>query len=238
MVNNPRYSICFVLDKTSMFRIISETAEDGGTAQGAAASDKGAKPTMKEVKHSVKPLQMIWNKFPGEWSAKNTLHVDDLARNFALNPKNGVRCSAYYRNDENNGDTSAAAATAGGELEGVRAVGGVVDQELPLLALYLCHVATHARNDDDDDDEPPTSSSSSSSPPAPSPSSLSSPPSAASHSAIDLQKWNHLNWREVSLGLMANAAAAASASLASLPLPPSPSGSSNSKTGGGDVGGE
>jgi len=70
MVNNPRYSICFVLDKTSMFRIISETAEDGGTAQGAAASDKGAKPTMKEVKHSVKPLQMIWNKFPGEWSAK------------------------------------------------------------------------------------------------------------------------------------------------------------------------
>jgi len=167
---------------------------------------------------------------------RNTLHVDDLARNFALNPKNGVRCSAYYRNDENNGDTSAAAATAGGELEGVRAVGGVVDQELPLLALYLCHVATHARNDDDD--EPPTSSSSSSSPPAPSPSSLSSPPSAASHSAIDLQKWNHLNWREVSLGLMANAAAAASASLASLPLPPSPSGSSNSKTGGGDVGGE
>ena len=34
----------------------------------------------------VKPLKIIWDKHPS-WTASNTLHVDDLARNFALNPK-------------------------------------------------------------------------------------------------------------------------------------------------------
>lgn len=34
----------------------------------------------------VKPLKIIWDKHP-RWNASNTLHVDDLARNFALNPK-------------------------------------------------------------------------------------------------------------------------------------------------------
>ena len=44
-----------------------------------------------EFKHQVKPLQIIWSKFP-QWSARNTLHLDDLSRNFALNPSCGVKC--------------------------------------------------------------------------------------------------------------------------------------------------
>lgn len=51
---------------------------------------------------------------------RNTVHIDDLSRNFALNPKNGIKCSAYRRE-------SATAAT---------------DNELQLLAFYLVHIAT------------------------------------------------------------------------------------------------
>lgn len=40
-----------------------------------------------KIHHSqVKPLKILWDKHP-HWTEKNTLHVDDLARNFALNPK-------------------------------------------------------------------------------------------------------------------------------------------------------
>ena len=34
----------------------------------------------------VKPLQYIWAKFP-QYNAGNTVHIDDLSRNFAMNPK-------------------------------------------------------------------------------------------------------------------------------------------------------
>lgn len=47
-----------------------------------------------EFKHQVKALDIIWNKFP-QFSAKNTIHVDDLSRNFALNPKCGLKISAF-----------------------------------------------------------------------------------------------------------------------------------------------
>ncbi|KAL7511068.1 hypothetical protein ACHAXN_011050 [Cyclotella atomus] len=76
MISHPGYKICFVLDKTSMFKIVS------------------SKRSGKKVEHSVKPLQIIWSKFP-HWSSQNT---DDLARNFALNPGCGLKCTAYYRN--------------------------------------------------------------------------------------------------------------------------------------------
>ena len=79
MLANPRYRFCFVLDKTSMFAITS-TSRSG-----------------KKVKHYVKPLQIIWNKFPGIWGPHNTVHLDDLSRNFALNPGNGLKVSAFYR---------------------------------------------------------------------------------------------------------------------------------------------
>jgi len=78
MVSNPGYKISFVLDKTSMFTIKS-TRRDGSS-----------------VTHHVKPLQIIWKKFP-RWSSKNTVHIDDLGRNFALNLSSGLKVSAYYR---------------------------------------------------------------------------------------------------------------------------------------------
>lgn len=79
MVSNPGYKFCFVLDKTSMFTVTS------------TRRDKTS------VTHHVKPLQLIWSKFGDRWSSKNTAHVDDLGRNFALNLGSGIKISAYYR---------------------------------------------------------------------------------------------------------------------------------------------
>lgn len=78
MLTHPGYKFCFVLDKTSMFTVKS-TKRDGSS-----------------VVHHVKPLQIIWTKFP-RWGSHNTVHIDDLSRNFALNLSCGLKCSAYYR---------------------------------------------------------------------------------------------------------------------------------------------
>lgn len=77
MLTHPGYKFCFVLDKTSMFQITSHL--------------KG-----KEVQHHVKPLQIIWTKFP-RWNSHNTVHVDDLSRNFALNRGSGLKIQPYHR---------------------------------------------------------------------------------------------------------------------------------------------
>lgn len=45
---------------------------------------------------SVKPLQVIWNLCPERWNSHNTVHVDDLARNFELNPQSGILVKAFY----------------------------------------------------------------------------------------------------------------------------------------------
>ena len=79
MLTHPGYRFCFVLDKTSMFTITS-TKRDGTSIQ-----------------HHVKPLQIIWSKFEGRWGSHNTVHLDDLSRNFALNLGSGLKCTAYYR---------------------------------------------------------------------------------------------------------------------------------------------
>ena len=86
MLTNPRYRFCFVLDKTSMFAITS-TSTSG-----------------KKVKQYVKPLQIIWNKFPQTWGPHNTVHLDDLSRNFALNLGNGLKVSAFYRKKQGKRD--------------------------------------------------------------------------------------------------------------------------------------
>jgi len=38
----------------------------------------------------VKPLGVVWGKFP-QWSRTNTVMVDDLRRNFIMNPQNGLK---------------------------------------------------------------------------------------------------------------------------------------------------
>jgi ubiquitin-like domain-containing CTD phosphatase 1 len=78
MISHPGYRFSFVLDKTSMFKVTSRRRD--GTS----------------VTHSVKPLQLIWTKFP-HWGPHNTVHVDDLSRNFALNLRSGLKISAYFR---------------------------------------------------------------------------------------------------------------------------------------------
>jgi len=76
-LTHPDYKICFVLDKTCMFSVSSMR--------------KG-----RVRKHQVKSLGIIWSKFP-QWSAKNTVHVDDLGRNFVMNPQSGLKIKAYKK---------------------------------------------------------------------------------------------------------------------------------------------
>jgi ubiquitin-like domain-containing CTD phosphatase 1 len=72
IISNPSYNLCFVLDKTSMFTV---------------ESSRG--------RHQVKALELIWRLFKGRWNATNTVHVDDVSRNFAMNPKSGLKISAF-----------------------------------------------------------------------------------------------------------------------------------------------
>jgi len=77
MLTNPKFFISFVLDRTFMFPITS-TATDGTT-----------------FTHEVKPLEIIWAKLPEHFNSKNTIHIDDLGRNFALNPQNGLKIKPF-----------------------------------------------------------------------------------------------------------------------------------------------
>nr|SVE75905.1 EOG090X0A5K [Daphnia hispanica] len=43
----------------------------------------------------VKPLAVIWGKFVGTYSSKNTIMFDDIRRNFLMNPQNGLRIRAF-----------------------------------------------------------------------------------------------------------------------------------------------
>ena len=65
------------MDKTTMFTV-NYKIKEGDTRS-----------------HEVKALQIIWDKYPQLWNAKNTVHVDDLSRNFVLNPKNGIKIHAF-----------------------------------------------------------------------------------------------------------------------------------------------
>jgi len=102
MLGGPHnYQISFVLDKTSMFTVFS--MREG-----------------KQYKHSVKALQIIWNHFP-QFGPRNTIHVDDLGRNFALNPNQGLKIPAFK-------DAYSSHAMA--------------DRELDNVARYMSHIAT------------------------------------------------------------------------------------------------
>lgn len=111
MLTNPGYKFCFVLDKTSMFAITS-TKRSG-----------------KKVKHYVKPLQIIWSKFP-QWNTHNTVHLDDLSRNFALNLNNGLKVTAFYRKRKGGASTG----------------NGARDAELVGLSRYLQELATSSND--------------------------------------------------------------------------------------------
>jgi len=95
-----QYKISFVLDKTIMFRVFS--TRDG-----------------QPYTHAVKALGIIWHHLP-QFGPKNTIHVDDLGRNFALNPNEGLKISPFK-----DAHTPRAAQ----------------DRELDRLSRYLVHIA-------------------------------------------------------------------------------------------------
>lgn len=74
ILTHPSYRVLFVLDRSSMFSIESR---------------------LKRRRHEVKALQIIWSLLPEMYGPHNTLHIDDLSRNFALNPRNGIKIKAY-----------------------------------------------------------------------------------------------------------------------------------------------
>jgi len=80
LIPNPRFKFIFVLDRSAMFNVST------GTKKGV-------------MTHTVKPLQIIWANFP-QFSEKNTIHVDDMARNFALNFQSGLRIKAFRYSKE------------------------------------------------------------------------------------------------------------------------------------------
>lgn len=80
MLGNPDYNISFVIDRTPMFRIHSKAGS-----------------------HEVKALEFIWRRWPGVYGPHNTIHIDDLSRNFAMNPRNGLKIKPY--NNAPNFDT-------------------------------------------------------------------------------------------------------------------------------------
>ncbi|KAK3908000.1 Ubiquitin-like domain-containing CTD phosphatase 1 [Frankliniella fusca] len=44
---------------------------------------------------NVKPLGVIWGKYPEFYSSKNTIMFDDIRRNFLMNPSNGLRIRPF-----------------------------------------------------------------------------------------------------------------------------------------------
>jgi len=108
MLTDVGYRFTFVLDKTSMFAITSTKKNSG-----------------EHYRHHVKPLELIWTKFPLNYSQRNTVHVDDLARNFALNMENGLRVKPYFRKKVNKRSR---------------------DVELEALSIYLSRLAKEAPN--------------------------------------------------------------------------------------------
>lgn len=105
MVGDERrnYKISFVLDHVPMFKVFS--TRDG-----------------KPFSHAVKALRIIWEHFP-QFGPQNTAHVDDLSRNFVLNPGEGIKISAFKLD---------------GTLESQN------DRELEKLGRYLVWLASHA----------------------------------------------------------------------------------------------
>ncbi len=76
MLMNPDYKLMATLDRTSMF---------------AVTSIRNA----KRRTHEVKALEIIWRKYPDRYSAKNSIAVDDLRRNFMMNPQSGLRITPF-----------------------------------------------------------------------------------------------------------------------------------------------
>lgn len=86
---NPNYKITFCLDRKAMITVAPHAEEN----------------ISSKTVFDTKGLAVIWGKFPEYYSAKNTIHFDDLRRNFIMNPQNGLmirpfrKCLKYRATD-------------------------------------------------------------------------------------------------------------------------------------------
>lgn len=78
---NPNYKIMFMLDSLAMI-------------------------TVDHPKYGVietKPLGVIWGKFPEHYNKENSIIIDDLRRNFIMNPQNGLKIRPFREAHLNRG---------------------------------------------------------------------------------------------------------------------------------------
>eukprot|EP00906_Rhabdomonas_costata_P007911 RCo011301 len=94
LLSNPNFKILFILDQSAMPRVEDKHYYHRHRKKRPAPST-GAEPSQEPKFYEVKPLQLIWDKLPQHYSPRNTLHVDDLSRNFVMNQRNGLKISAY-----------------------------------------------------------------------------------------------------------------------------------------------
>ena len=90
------------------------------------AKTKGAKNREEVATHEIKSLEIIWRLLP-KFGPHNTLHVDDLRRNFALNHTAGIRVSSFKVENANSSE----------------------DRELPSLVKYLRQLLANDKCKDD-----------------------------------------------------------------------------------------
>lgn len=88
-LTNDKYRIAFVLDRTPMFSVRCTPKNDVSSSSVPSSSSR------RKQKHEVKALEIIWRRFSGTYGPHNTIHIDDLARNFAMNPTNGLKIKPY-----------------------------------------------------------------------------------------------------------------------------------------------
>ena len=89
----------------------------------------------------LKCLQIIWNKF-NHWNSTNTVHVDDLERNFQLNKCCGILIPPYNREDKDHSRSSSGLGLTISHGNRSKSEGhGDDDVDLLLLARYLLDIS-------------------------------------------------------------------------------------------------
>ncbi|CAB4024942.1 ubiquitin-like domain-containing CTD phosphatase 1 [Paramuricea clavata] len=81
VLDNANYKIMFMLDSLAMI-------------------------TIDHPKYGVietKPLGVIWGKYPENYSKENSIIIDDLRRNFIMNPGNGLKIRPFREAHLNRG---------------------------------------------------------------------------------------------------------------------------------------
>ena len=75
MLDHPNYRLVFFLDRSTMFSIQNPK--------------KSSSSKSSPDRHEVKALEIIWSCLGDSYHQGNTVHVDDLGRNVAMNPNHG-----------------------------------------------------------------------------------------------------------------------------------------------------